>query len=178
MKTMLSIFSALLVITAFAQAPSEAEAELYRLLNAYRKEKRQPPIPFSPSLTVVAQAHAKDLALNNPHKKQACNMHSWSDQGDWTSCCYTVDHAKAACMWNKPRELTDYTGDGYEVSYAHSIKAEPEGALTTWKKSPSHNPVLVNSGQWTEAWQAVGVGIYEGVAVMWFGLEPDSAAER
>ena len=33
--------------------------------------------------------------------------------------CYTWDHANAAGMWNKPREITNYQylGNGFEIAY-------------------------------------------------------------
>ncbi|MEA3497116.1 MAG: CAP domain-containing protein, partial [Bacteroidota bacterium] len=71
----------------FSQNLTEEELKLYNLIIEYRQEKKLPPIPLSPSLTIVAQTHVKDLADNNPDKGR-CNTHSWSDKGKWTSCCY------------------------------------------------------------------------------------------
>ncbi len=88
--------------------------ELVNAVNAYRAENGLPAIPLSPSLCFVANAHVGDLSANAPHAAPGCNLHSWSDQGTWTSCCYTSDHAQAACMWDKPGQLTSYPGPGYE----------------------------------------------------------------
>jgi len=49
----------------------------------YRKSLGLPAIPFSPSLTFVAQLHARDLEINRPHCGPG-NMHSWSDRGPWS----------------------------------------------------------------------------------------------
>ena len=55
---------------------------------------------------------------NKPDAPPECNLHSWSDKGPWSACCYTPDHAQAQCMWDKPSELTNYPGNGYEISAA------------------------------------------------------------
>ena len=65
----------------------------------------------------VAEAHVQDLSYNQPVGGQ-CNMHSWSDRGSWSGCCYTDDHAASQCMWDKPRELTRYPGNGFEIAQA------------------------------------------------------------
>ncbi len=150
------------------------EEKLYTLIMNYRKEKGLPSIPLSPSLTKVAQAHVKDLHFNKPDQN-ACNMHSWSSKGAWSSCCYTDDHAEAACMWDKPREMTNYTGNGYEIAFgAYGMDATASGAMAGWKGSPGHHAVIINQGMWKTPWNAIGIGIYEGFAVVWFGKELDS----
>lgn len=151
-----------------------AERELYQLIMEYRKELGLAEIPLSASLTFVAQTHVKDLEENNP-KTATCNLHSWSDQGDWTACCYTSDHAQASCMWNKPRELSSYPGNGYELGYATSAQASPLAALNAWKNSSGHNAVLTNAGSWSATWKAIGIGIKGGHAVVWLGREDDPA---
>ncbi len=150
---------------------SSEEQKLYEIINAYRKKKRLKAIPFSAKLTLVAQKHAVDLANNYefaPNNK--CNPHSWSDEGLWSSCCYTNDHKEAQCMWDKPKEISGYNSPGYEIAYYSSAGASAEEGLEGWKKSPSHNPLLVNSGIWKKInWEAVGIGIYKEYAVVWFG---------
>lgn len=152
---------------------STDEKKLYELLMKYRKEKKLPSIPLSASLTQVAQAHVKDL-MDNYTADSNCNPHSWSDQGNWTPCCYTSDHKQAECMWNKPQEIAQFASSGYEIAFWHSAKASPEEALTGWKKSQGHNQVMINAAQWKEVtWQAVGVGMYEQYAVIWFAEGKD-----
>ncbi len=156
----------------FAVTASDEEQKLYRLINEYRAENGLSAIPFSVSLTEVAQAHVRDLDANPP--SGSCNMHSWSANGNWTSCCYTPDHAQAQCMWNKPKEIAGYPGSGYENSYMHSGSATAEGALAGWKTTPGHNTVILNQSIWADnTWQALGVGIYKQYAVIWFGSEVD-----
>lgn len=152
---------------------NKKESELYELLNNYRKEKNLPTVDISSKLTKVAQAHAKDL-LDNYELNEDCNPHSWSTEGDWTSCCYTNDHKKATCMWYKPKEIANYGAHGYEIIFYHSREATPEDALLGWQESNAHNPVVINSGIWQKIeWKAMGVAIRGSWAVVWFGPAPD-----
>ncbi len=157
-----------------AQGLTDEEKKLFDLIMAYRKELGLPMIPCSSCLTKVAKLHVRDLANNDPVSDE-CNGHSWSSNGPWTPCCYTADHAQAACMWSKPRELTPYKGNGYEIAYTHwGGDAVAAGALLGWQQSPhGHNDVIINKGVWKEKWNAIGIGIYKNFAVVWFGHEPD-----
>ncbi|MGE5425318.1 MAG: CAP domain-containing protein [Syntrophothermus sp.] len=156
---------------------NEAEKEIFRLVNEYREQNHLPAVKFSPSLSYVAYCHVRDLAENLPADER-CNLHSWSEKGPWSSCCYTEDHMRASCMWAKPRELTSYKSDGYEIAYWTNEVLFPDEfaakAIRGWKKSPPHNEVMVNLDQWkTISWKAMGVGVYKGYAVVWFGDAPD-----
>jgi uncharacterized protein YkwD len=151
---------------------SPAEKELYNLIMKYRAGLNLPNIPLSASLSYVAREHVIDLDENNP-VTTTCNMHSWSDKGSWSACCYTDDHLQASCMWDKPRELTEYTGDGFEIAYFHSSGATPTAAINGWKSSPGHNQVMINAGPWSQKWKAIGIGIKGRYAVVWFGHEED-----
>lgn len=154
---------------------SREEQRLYDLIMDYRKANKLPAIPLSSKLTKVAKVHARDLAENfdfDPDGK--CNPHSWSGKGEWTPCCYTSDHKEAECMWNKPKEISDYPAAGYEIAYFSSSGATAEGGLSGWKVSPGHNPLLVNSGIWKKVnWNAIGVAIYEEYGLVWFGEAED-----
>lgn len=157
---------------------SSEEKKLYNLIMEYRKSKNLKPIPFSQKLTKVAQAHAKDLSLYykfDPTGK--CNPHTWSTNGKWTSCCYTSDHKEAKCMWDKPKEIAGYEKPGYEIAYYNSAGAKAMEGLNGWKKSPAHNPLLVNEGMWNKVqWQAIGIGIYKEYGIVWFGEMEDPTA--
>ena len=161
---------------------TQTELELYRLINEYRAQRGLPKIKLSKSLSVVARTHAIDQAATHKYASR-CNLHSWSANGKWSSCCYTPDHKKAACMWDKPRELTNYQGDGFEISfYSSFIYVTPEAfakdILDGWKKSPGHNEVIINRNNWSKVnWQAIGIGIYGEYANVWFGKEIDNAGE-
>lgn len=154
-----------------------AEQTLFSLINDYRQQKGLPPVKLSKNLTRVARLHVQDLAENLPYNRR-CNLHSWSDKGPWTPCCYTEDHARAACMWYKPQEISNYTGFGYEIAYWTDEPLSPVNfarkALAGWQRSLPHNTVIVNQGPWrTRHWNAMGIGVYKGYAAVWFGEEED-----
>jgi hypothetical protein len=157
---------------------TRAERSLYDLINKYRASVRLPDVPLSSSLTYVAQMHARDMA-DNVVTDNLCNLHSWSDKGDWTACCYTSDHKKAECMWEKPMELTNYQGYGYEIGYWNDFHYEDKSliandALEGWKESKGHKEVIINRGMWKKmSWKAMGVGIYKGYVYVWFGEDKD-----
>jgi uncharacterized protein YkwD len=159
-------------IPSTSAAADSREQTVYNLLMQYRKEQGLPSIPLSTSLTQVARLHVADL-LAHPPDGDTCNLHSWSVNGPWTAVCYTDDHAEAGKMWAKPKELTAYPGNGYEIAY-WSTQCTAEGAIAGWKKSSGHNAVMVNQGSWgSHPWNAVGVGINDQYAVVWFGEQAD-----
>lgn len=159
------------------------ELKLYQLIMEYRLQNKLPAIPFSKSLTYVAQQHCLDLYTNKPDiAAGGCNAHSWSDKGNWSACCYTPDHKQAQCIWDKPAEMTSYTGYGYEIACGSSdpkyssFVMTAEYALESWKKSSGHNNVILNKANWEDrGWNAIGIGIYQGYACVWFGQESDPA---
>jgi len=165
--------------TLWSQTLTIEEQKLYDLIMQYRKELGLPMIPLSPALTIVAQTHAKDLAINRPDKGN-CNAHSWSNKGNWLPMCYTSNHAQAKLMYSKPSELTNYKGKGYEiVTMIYGTRPDlvmtATTALKSWKGSASHNAVIINSGMWKKSdWKAIGIGMYNGYACVWFGEEPDT----
>ena len=155
------------------------EKKLANLINDYRESKGLKRLPISKSLTEVARTHVKDSNLHSPENGKdkrgiACNGHSWSDNGNWTPVCYTSDHLYAELAWSKPRELTVYQGNGYEISYWHSRKATPQIALNAWKNSPGHNAVLIGEQNWSSL-NVMGVAIYGNYSHVWFGREDDPA---
>jgi len=154
----------------------EESTSLADVINQYRVKQGLNAIPLSVSLTMVAEAHVADLENNNPYG--SCNLHSWSNQGNWSACCYTGDHAKAQCMWDKPREITDeiYSGYGYEISAQNSGKMTAKGALEQWKGSTGHHNVILNRDIWADNnWRAIGAAVSAHYAVVWFGTESDPA---
>jgi uncharacterized protein YkwD len=161
---------------------SANERELAILINEYRSSKGLDKVPISKSLSRVAQLHARDLVENEPFDENKCNPHSWSTGKSWEACCYDSGHSNPECMWDKPRQITDYSGDGYEIIMASIDGNEPtrevsaEKALNSWKGSPNHNAAILNKNTWKKVeWLAMGVGIYQGYAAVWFGREPDEA---
>jgi len=167
-----------------AQPPLTAEeSELARLLNEYRQQSGLAAVPVTSSLTKVARLHVGDLNQNHPDTKTygqgECNMHSWSDKGEWTAVCYSdSDSTSASKMWGKPRELTEtYRGNGYEISFIQmGADATPNGAVNQWKNSQYHNETILQIGMFAGVvWNAMGVGITGNYAVVWFGEEVDPA---
>ncbi len=157
---------------------SAKEAKLLQIVNEYRESHGLPPIANARSLNKVARAHVIDLVENSPaegtdSRGLSCSLHSWSNNGFWKPVCYTKDHAYAEAMWDKPREITNftYTGDGYENAYSTTdAEVTPEKVLEAWKGSPSHNAILLEAGTWKGSnLLALGVGIYKNHAVIWVG---------
>ena len=196
MKVNISVLALLLTFQGYSQSSpghdavivaetpvhclNEAEKELASAINAYRSMKKLAPVPLSVSLSQVARLHVLDLAKNYQIGGKG-NMHSWSSDPRWRSCCYTDDHRKPSCMWGKPRGLTSYTGDGFEIAFYsnHDYTSERDFALDAlegWKSSKGHHDLIINRGKWTTVnWQAMGVGVFDGYAVIWFGELPDRA---
>jgi uncharacterized protein YkwD len=167
---------------------NQEEARLGVLINEYRASLNLPPLQISKSLSLVAQQHVWD-SINNrgawpaPPPGKSCNLHSWSGvvnpaltEGRWTEVCYTSDHANAAGMWSKPREIAGYPADGVENSFATSGTATAEGALNAWKNSPGHNNVITQQGGWGPM-AAIGVGVSGGIAHLWLSWTADPVGE-
>ncbi len=154
--------------------------DLADAINRHRAENGLPKLPISPSLTLVAETHARDLPTN-PMPPQ-CNGHSWSDRGSWTPCCYTADHAQSACMWKKPQEIAGLDVTGYEISIGQpgvttGLPLDASRALDLWKSSPPHHDVILNRGQWRQRkFRSMGAGIVDSHACVWFAEEADPAA--
>ncbi|MCK4493129.1 MAG: DUF4214 domain-containing protein [Methylococcales bacterium] len=141
------------------------ELTLHKLVNEYRVEKGLPAIALSPALSIVANRHVQDLDKNLKKLE-----HGWSD------CRYdSQDSATFDCMWKAPQRLgTSYKGNGYENA-AFSSDMNAVNALTIWKNSRAHNDVILNQSVWKQLkWKSLGVGIYNGYAVLWFGDHIDS----
>ena len=162
-----------------AMGVSEKEAKLYYIINAYRESQGLQKLSFSKSLTIVARTHVSDSNTYTPEKQRDSrgmqgNLHSWSNHGSWTPVVYTSDHEYAANMWSKPRELTSYTGNGYEISSWYSGNITPEDALDLWKNSSGHNAVMTTQGNWSDL-KTMGVAIDGKYAHVWFGSAADPA---
>ncbi|MDP8223680.1 MAG: CAP domain-containing protein [Candidatus Lernaella stagnicola] len=161
----------------FEEEGETSGAALVDLVNDYRADHGLPRIPKSPALMTTAKAHVRDLVDHDPVHGD-CNLHSWSEKGDWTKCCYTDDHANAACMHSKPAEIAGYPGEGYEIAASSSAGIDAEGALDQWKGSSGHDAVIRNKDTWADNdWQAIGAAIKDEYAVVWFGEEPDPDLE-
>lgn len=153
------------------------ELDLLTRVNRERALHGLAPVAHSPALDEVARQHVADLEANYPY--EPCNLHSWSQDGPWTACCYSDLAPVPECMWNKPAELTGYEAPGFEIA-ASVFGKEPitvRRAVDLWLDSPSHRELLLNQGTWADdTWRAAGAAISEHYAVVWFGKEPDPSA--
>lgn len=154
---------------------NQAEMQLYKMINDYRKRYELTAVPLSRSLCYVASSHAKDLFFNHPDQ-EPCTSYSWSDKGPWKSFCYPRDENKKNSVWNKPKEFTPYPGKGYEIVYWENSTAIPDSIISEWKSIDYTRNFLLNSGKWVgKKWNAIGIGIYENYACAWFGEMNDPA---
>ena len=134
---------------------SDDEVALYRMLMDYRRSHGLSSIPLSPNLCRVARLHVRDLEAHPP--SGGCNLHSWSKYGPWQSVCYNGGQ-NAEFMWSKPRELTDYSGKGYEIAAWTSGRMVADQAMKLWEESYPHDALILNSGNWEcLRWKAVGL---------------------
>jgi len=143
------------------------EVKLYNLINEYRTQNGLAPIAASKALSTVANRHVQDIAENI-----GSLTHSWSD------AAYDPNNPSTYyAIWTAPQRLnTGYTCNGYENTFggSGSYVATATNALQAWENSPGHNAVILNQGMWQNfQWNALGVGIYQGYASIWFGEQPD-----
>jgi hypothetical protein len=140
------------------------EIELARQINDYRAQNGLPAIPLSPALSLVANRHVRDLAMNIGRLTH-----------DWSNCAMT----DPSCMWMAPERLgTSYPGNGFENAYGGPAGSRPSPAaiLESWKEEGNgpHNDVILNRRVWSNVqWKALGIGIYYGFAAMWVGSQAD-----
>ncbi|OKH30728.1 hypothetical protein NIES2119_30470 [[Phormidium ambiguum] IAM M-71] len=161
-----------MTVNIYSNVPGDGfaseETKLYNLVNEYRAQNGLAPITASKALSTVANRHVLDLAENI-----GTLTHSWSDAPYDPSNSSTY-----SAMWSAPQRFnTGYVGNGYENAFggSGSYIANATDALQAWKNSPAHNAVILNQGMWQNLqWNALGVGLYKGYAVLWFGQQPDT----
>ncbi|NCD42330.1 MAG: hypothetical protein EOL88_09590 [Bacteroidia bacterium] len=152
---------------------SNEEQALANAVNQWRRQNDLPEVPLSNALTYVADVHAKDLHFYTPYDRN-CSMHSWSDNGRWSGCCYSNPTTDGRCMHNKPHELTGYAGLGFELVYWDNSAHPSENAFQLWKANHASNTLLLNRDLFSVYdWNAMGVRIFRGYVVLWFGTVQD-----
>ncbi len=143
-------------------ASSQAESDLFQIVNKYRKANDRPELKLSPSLSMLANRRVLDLKFN-----MKSLTHSWSN------CPYDIKNEKSwKCVIDSPTRLnTGYKGQGYETLYrTASGRANPTLAVQAWSKSPLHNSIILNLSMFKDmAWDEVGVAVDGQFAVLWFG---------
>jgi hypothetical protein len=189
MKKHLAMIPGVLLAAALAALPlggqeaplNATEKALADQINKVRLDNGRTAVEISTSLTQVARVHVGDLNAYHPdtgedNRGEECNLHSWSSHGTWQPVCYTDDHAYASLMYSKPRELTAFTANGYEIATFYSGGMTPETAVASWKGSPDHLDVILEQGTFAgHPWKAMGVGISGNYACVWFGETVDPA---
>ncbi len=164
----------------FAQAKADLdmcankdEIRLAELINVYRTQNKLAVIPLSKSLFVVAKTHVNDLQSNRPDTS-ICNTASWSNKGDWSSCCFNKYVLKTDCMWDKPKELTPYKFKGYEISYYEEGIVNADSLFRIWIETPEVSDMLLCKGLHSDKkWLAIGAGISDNYACIWLGQRAD-----
>ncbi len=154
---------------------NSSELDLFNKINAYRTERGLPELSLSKSLSYVAYLHVRDLKINRPDTVKGCNMHSWSSRGNWSAFCFPKDQIKRKSVWDKPREITKYPGQGFEVIYHTSENdATPDDALSLWRSLAASQSIILNTGRYIKnKWKVAGVALYKGYASVWFGEAND-----
>lgn len=165
-------------------APTGADGKrLAELINAYRAANGKPAHPLSRTMMATASTHVSDLVHYPETDSGVCTPHSWSNHGGllFTGCCYTVDHAQAACMWEKPRQISaglgmiQYTGNGYEIALRGYEGNTPEDVVQAFANSAPHRAVMLSTGGWEflDAHPAMGAAMLGKYSVVWFGDATD-----
>ena len=159
-----------LLLTVFA-TPETEEAKIFKLINEYRIKNGKKSLAYCDSLTYVAKVHAEDLFLNFSIENKDCYLHSWSNNTKWTGGCIPQAGTQDwRIMWNKPKELTGMGAKGYEISLMYTPKETPCDATVVvkqWINSTGHRNCILEKG-WPRPFKRMGVGIFRGVATVWF----------
>jgi hypothetical protein len=155
-----------------------AELTLYHQLMDYRADNGLAPIPLSVTLTTTAGRHAADTVYNiwQPDLRQppGANLHSWSDAP------FVPGQSDPEVMWQAPERIgLTYPGYGFEISA--SGYASSAAALSGWSNSPSHNTVILQTGDWDFDFLGIGIGLLRDPRVddgtpiyhVWFGDAAD-----
>jgi cell division septation protein DedD len=154
---------------------SQDETILFNMINDMRRQNQLPSFPLSGDLCKVARTHIADLIKYRPQDK-GCSLHSWSGHGKWTSCCNTKELFGIQCMKAKPREIANYPGEGYELIYWGEDNATPAEAAELWKQVEASSDMILSHGKWSAyQWNAIGVGMEDGYAVLWLGDAEDGS---
>lgn len=154
---------------------SDEENRLAGLINSLRKQNRLPDIALSSSLTLVAKLHVNDLQTNRPDTS-ICSTASWSNKGNWTPCCFTALAPRFECIWNKPKELTNYPFRGYEITHYEEGIIQVDSLFSIWKKTPAVLDMLLGRNAHTDKrWAVMGLAVGENYVSLWLGQRPDPA---
>lgn len=77
-------------------------------------------------------------------------------------------------MHSKPKELTDYRYNGWELIFWDSEAAQPDSAMEFWERTDISLNVLINNHpSYKKDWNAIGVAITGKYACLWLGHYDD-----
>lgn len=148
------------------------EEKLSSLLNQYRAQNQLPAIPLSSSLSRLANRHIRDLQENLSQYNRSGK--DW--RFGWSNCPYDGERSTTySCMWAAPQRLkTSYQGKAYEMICGGDGQITAQAALRCWQNSPLNKDLLLNQGLWRNyKWQAIGISLDRGYAILWLGQEAD-----
>ncbi len=166
-----SLFLSFVFIQSFCVS-SEEKALTDALMTA-RTAQQLAPLPLSSSLSYVAHLHAKDLAENYDPESD-CLLSSWSDQGEWKPCCNLPKYPEGDCMWAKPRELSNYKANAYELIFQLPDSVAREEEIAAFLLASTELQAMLLEEGWG-GWKAFGVGKSGKFISLWFGHAPDPA---
>lgn len=153
---------------------SNDELVLFDMINQIRTDYDKNEIQLSASLSYVAEVHVTDLETNQPDTS-ICNSSSWSDKGTWTPCCYNSYVYNPDCMWDKPKELTNYRYRGYELVTFFEEGFNNDSIIDLWSDSKEVLDMLLTRGNYEKKkWICGGVSIGKNYVSLWFGQRRDS----
>ena len=152
---------------------SQQEYRLFTIINNYRTRLALNTIPLSRSLSFVAKTHAKDLAANFSSSDD-CNMHSWSDKGNWKPICFPEEQNRKNDVKDKAKELTNYPGKAWEITYWENSEADLDFVLDFWNSISYTANMISNTEEWSKKeWKSIGIGIDDGYVLVWLGMQAD-----
>ena len=149
------------------------EMQLFNSINELRIAYEKEPLQLSASLSYVAKTHVNDLITNHPDTS-ICNLSSWSNKGNWTPCCYNSYFPNPDCMWDKPKELTNFTFRGYELALYFDDKPVPDSVIALINETKEALEMLLTQGEYKEKkWMSCGIGINAHYVSVWFAQRKD-----
>lgn len=106
------------------------EKAFLTLINSYRQQNGLSPLAFSPTLTIAAQNHSKEMADNSYSSHTSLDGRSPIDRA--RSLGYSSSYVGECIYWGRSRAIDAFNG---------------------WKSSPGHNGLLLGSN-----YKVVGIG--------------------
>jgi len=156
---------------------SAEDNKLYESINLFLLENGQKELSLSKSLSYVANLHITDLIQNHPDTS-ICNLSSWSNNGNWTSCCYQKYVPNQDCMWDKPKELTNFKYRGYELVLFFEEEFNSDTVMQLLLSSNAVIDMLLTKGDYSKKkWVCLGLANNKEYASIWFAQRADNAGK-